>query len=122
MLAELREGKEERMRLRVATNGTRFVVVSEPGARKDREGRQRQDARSGALLWEVSVVPIGDEVMKESMTLVVDAEPTGVSAGSFVEVVDLVAASWEIEGRSGTSFRAARVVPVAVSHSSKSAA
>src|SRR5689334_10651983 len=47
------------MRLRVATEGLRFVVVSEPRAKKDQRGAQRVDGRTGALLWEVALVPIG---------------------------------------------------------------
>src|SRR6476469_6627269 len=106
------------MRLRVATEHLRFVVVSEPRAKKDQRGAQRVDGRTGALLWEVALVPIGDDVMTESLTVTVDAEPK-VTAGAFVEVRDLIAASWEIEGRSGVSYRAAQLIPSTLSGSSK---
>lgn len=98
------------MKLRVATERLRFVVVSEPRAKKDQRGAQRVDARTGAMLWELALVPIGDDVMSESITVTVDAEPK-VAAGAFVEVRDLIATSWEIEGRSGISYRASQVVP-----------
>jgi hypothetical protein len=98
------------MRVRVATDGVRFVVVQDPAAKTDREGRQRVDQRSGALLWQLALVPIGDEVMREAFTVTVDAEP-GVTPGEFVEVADLVAATWEADGRWGIAFRAAKVIP-----------
>lgn len=98
------------MKLRVATEKLRFVVVSEPRAKKDQRGTQRVDSRTGALLWEVALVPIGDDVMSESLAVTVDAEPK-VAAGTFVEVRDLIATSWEIEGRSGISYRASQVLP-----------
>jgi hypothetical protein len=99
------------MRVRVATDGVRFVVVQDPAAKTDREGRQRVDQRTGALLWQLALVPIGDEVMREAVTVTVDAEPT-VAPGEFVEVEDLVASTWETDGRWGVAFRAARVTPV----------
>ena len=98
------------MKLRVATEHLRFVVVSEPRAKKDQRGAQRVDGRTGALLWEVALVPIGDDVMTESLTVTVDAE-LKVTPGAFVEVRDLIASSWEIEGRSGISYRAVQLVP-----------
>jgi len=98
------------MRVRVATEGVRFVVVTDPAAKTDREGRQRVDGRIGALLWQLALVPIGDEYMREAITVTVDSEPTA-APGEFVEVTGLVAATWETEGRWGVAFRAARVVP-----------
>jgi hypothetical protein len=98
------------VRVRVATDGVRFVVVQEPAQKTDREGRQKADQRTGALLWQVTVVPIGDELMKEALTVTVDAEPK-VSPGDFVELVDLVASTWETENRWGVAFRASSLVP-----------
>jgi hypothetical protein len=98
------------MRVRVATEGVRFVVVSEPAAKTDREGRQRVDSRTGALLWQLALVPIGDEFMREAITVTVDSE-LKAAPGEFVEVENLVASTWETEGRWGVAFRAARVVP-----------
>jgi hypothetical protein len=89
----------------------RFVVVTDPAAKTDREGRQRVDARTGALLWQLALVPIGDEYMREAITVTVDSEPT-TAPGEFVEVAGLVASTWETEGRWGVAFRAARVAPV----------
>ena len=88
----------------------RFVVVAEPAAKTDREGRQRVDSRTGALLWQLALVPIGDEFMREAITVTVDSE-LKAAPGEFVEVENLVASTWETEGRWGVAFRAARVVP-----------
>ena len=63
------------MRVRVATEGVRFVVVQDPTEKKDQEGRQRVDTRTGALLWQLAVVPIGDDHMREAVTVTVDSEP-----------------------------------------------
>src|SRR5664279_3110053 len=98
------------MRVRVATEGVRFVVVAEPAAKTDREGRQRVDSRTGALLWQLALVPIGDEFMREAITVTVDSELKAAPL-EFVEVENLVASTWETEGRWGVAFRAARVVP-----------
>lgn len=98
------------MRVRVATQGVRFVVVQDPAAKTDREGRHRVDGRTGALLWQLALVPIGDEHMREAITVTVDSEPTA-SPGEFVEVENLVASTWETEGRWGVAFRAGRVFP-----------
>ena len=86
------------MRVRVATDGVRFVVVQDPAAKTDRDGRQRVDGRTGALLWQLTLVPIGDACMQEAITVTVDSEPAA-APGEFVEV----------EGRWGLAFRAARV-------------
>jgi hypothetical protein len=98
------------MRVRVATEGVRFVVVADSAAKTDREGRQRVDSRTGALLWQLALVPIGDEFMREAITVTLDSE-VKVAPGEFVEVADLVASTWETEGRWGVAFRAGRVVP-----------
>jgi hypothetical protein len=99
------------MRIRVATEGVRFVVVQDVAAKTDREGRQRVDTRTGAMLWQLTLVPIGDEYMREAITVTVDSEPNA-APGEFVEVEGLVAATWETEGRWGVAFRAAKVAPV----------
>jgi hypothetical protein len=96
------------MRVRVATEGVRFVVVQDPAMKTDREGRQRVDQRTGALLWQLALVPIGDEYMREAITVTVDSEPKA-APGEFVEVTNLVAATWETEGRWGIAFRAEKV-------------
>src|SRR5664279_4742788 len=94
------------MRVRVATEGVRFVVVAEPAAKTDREGRQRVDSRTGALLWQLALVPIGDEFMREAITVTVDSE-LKAAPGEFVEVENLVASTWETEGRWGVAFGSA---------------
>ncbi len=108
------------MRVRVATEGVRFVVVQDPAAKTDREGRQRVDTRTGALLWQLSLVPIGDDCMREAITVTLDSEPKA-APGEFVEVDGLVASTWEAEGRWGVAFRAARVSPAKTGRASSSA-
>ena len=98
------------MRVRVATEGVQFVVVQDPAEKKDEEGRQRVDTRTGALLWQLAVVPIGDDHMREAVTVTVDSEPK-VASGEFVEVEDLIASTWERDGRWGLAFRAAKLTP-----------
>lgn len=107
------------MRMRLQTEGTKFVVVLAANPKNDQNRNQKVDMKTGAMLWQVTVVPIGDDFMREALNVIVDAEPK-VPAGSFVEVVDLVATTWEIDGRSGVSFRAQRVVPFAAMASAPS--
>ena len=54
------------MRVRVATEGVRFVVVAEPAAKTDREGRQRVDSRTGALLWQLALAGVPQMVSTRS--------------------------------------------------------
>jgi hypothetical protein len=94
------------------------ATVSQPRRRSraisdDHEGREdcvgvlvRVDSRTGALLWQLALVPIGDEFMREAITVTVDSE-LKAAPGEFVEVENLVASTWETEGRWGVAFGSA---------------
>ncbi|MFD3931482.1 hypothetical protein [Streptomyces sp. NPDC058614] len=49
----------------------------------------------------------------EVIDVAVPGEPAGLAEGVQLQVADLVAVAWEIDGRKGTSFRASAVVPAA---------
>ncbi len=88
--------------------------VAPPEVRTDAvTGRPRLD-REGREQWVVGVA-VRPEGGRGSDADVIDvtcaAEPVGVSEGMAVRLVDLWASEWSVEGRSGTAWRAASVVP-----------
>ncbi|MFE1960929.1 hypothetical protein [Streptomyces sp. NPDC059479] len=80
---------------------------------KDRDGNQ-------IYVTGVSVRQAGSR-RADVIEVATPGEPTGLAEGVRVHVADLVAVSWEIDGRKGTSFRAsgiAAAAPVAAPASS----
>ncbi|GAB2905573.1 hypothetical protein GCM10022245_46650 [Streptomyces mayteni] len=89
------------------------VCVGDPEPRTTPEGVQRRD-RDGRPQWQVQVaVRNSEERRAEVLEIVLPVEPAGLAVGVPVRLVDLWATDWEMEGRTGTSWRAASVVPVA---------
>lgn len=108
------------MRLPIDTSRLRFLVVApaEP-LRQYEEGKPREawaprkDASSGEVLWRVQLVALGDgdaEIIRVS----VPGDPN-VAQGELVEVDALTAQPWELDGRSGMSFRARAIVTTSAS-------
>ncbi|WP_255952214.1 SCO3933 family regulatory protein [Streptomyces odontomachi] len=84
------------------------VVPPEPRVNRD-TGEVRKD-REGNPTWTVGLaVRQKDGRRADVIDVTVSGEPAVISEGARVDVVDLVATSWEIDGRKGTSFRAAAV-------------
>src|SRR3954462_14915386 len=97
------------MRLPIDTTRLKFLVVApaEP-LRQFEEGKPREQwaprtNRDGELLWRVQVVALGDGEA-EGIRVSVPGEPD-VSQGEMVRVEALTAQPWEMDGRSGVSFR-----------------
>src|SRR3954449_2454795 len=97
------------MRLPIDTSRLRFLVVApaEP-MRQYEEGKPREtwaprtDA-NGELLWRVQLVALGDgeaEIIRVALV----GEPK-VSQGEMVRADGLTAHPWEMDGKSGVSFR-----------------
>jgi hypothetical protein len=83
------------------------VVPAE--TRKTPDGEVRRD-REGRVTWVIGLsVRQGDGRRADVIDVTLPAEPEGITEGTRVTVVDLTAVQWEIDGRSGTSFRAAAV-------------
>ena len=87
------------------------VVAPEPRVNPD-TGEVRTD-REGRRLYVVGVsVRQAESRRAEVIDVVVPGEAPAVAEGMRVEIRDLVAVAWEIDGRRGTSYRAAAVTPV----------
>jgi hypothetical protein len=98
------------MRLLVDTSQVRFTVSKPPEEKKDMDGRQRSDKRTGELLFTVQLVAF-DGTGAEVITVTVAGQPPKVSVGQDVHAVELEAIPWVQEKRSGTAFRAKDVRP-----------
>jgi hypothetical protein len=86
------------------------VVPAE--TRKTPDGEVRKD-REGRVMWVIGLsVRQADGRRADVIDVTLPEQPQGVAEGTRVTVADLVAVNWEIDGRSGTSFRASAVRPV----------
>ena len=101
------------MRLPIDTRRLKFLVVApaEP-LRQFEEGKPREswaprtDA-NGEILWRVQLVAMGDGEA-EIIRVALPGDPK-VAEADMVQVDALVAQPWEMEGRSGVSFRCAAI-------------
>jgi hypothetical protein len=88
-----------------------FMCVHPPEVKANpRTGEVRKDAASGESVFVVGVVAIRG---KDSSVIQVSVpgEPKGLGVGTALRLVGLEAVPWDVEGRSGVSFRATAVVP-----------
>src|SRR5215208_3511370 len=104
------EGRRSRVRLPIDTSRLEFLVVApaEP-LRQYEEGKPREAwaARTdvnGEVLWRVQLVALGDGEA-EIIRVAVPGDPN-VSQGEMATLEGLTAQAWEMDGRSGTAFRA----------------
>lgn len=101
------------MRLPIDTQGLRFLAVA-PAQRltefeqgKRREERRPRTNEQGEILHAVQLVVMGGGEA-EVLRVTVAGEPK-VTEGQPVQVEGLTAFPWEMEGRSGVSFRAEHI-------------
>jgi hypothetical protein len=103
------------MRLPIDTHGLRFLAVAP--ARKQtefekdtpEEERKPRTTRDGEILYTAQLVAMGGgEAQVIRVTHVGDPK---IQEGQPVDVAGLIARPWEMEGRSGVSFRADRIAP-----------
>jgi hypothetical protein len=98
------------VRVPVDTSRLKFLVVAEAEPlRQFEEGKPRaawapRTDASGAVLWRVQLVMLG-EGEAEIVRVSVPGDPK-VAQGEMVDVDGLTAQPWELDGRSGLSFRA----------------
>ncbi|WP_052442903.1 hypothetical protein [Streptacidiphilus neutrinimicus] len=69
--------------------------------------------RDGVPVWTVGVAVRPDARRAALMEVAVSGEPEGIQPGMYVDLVEPEAFMWEMNGRSGLSFRAAKVLPAA---------
>ena len=98
------------MRLPIDTSRLKFLVVAEAEPlRQFEEGKPREawaprTDTNGEVLWRVQLVALGDGEA-EIIRVAVPGDPK-VAQGEMVAVDGLTAQAWEMDGRSGMSFRA----------------
>lgn len=95
------------MRLLVDTAKMKFTVSKAPEEKKDQDGRQRADRRTGELLYTVQMFAL-DEAGSggDVITVTVAGQLPKVSVGQSVNPVELEAIPWAQNGRNGVAYRA----------------
>jgi hypothetical protein len=90
-----------------------LMVVVPPEPRVNLETGEIRRDRDGNLIYltGLSVRQRGNR-RADVIEIATPGEPAGLAEGMRVHAHDLVAISWEIEGRKGTSFRASGITPV----------
>jgi hypothetical protein len=101
------------MRFPVDTSRLKFLVVAAAEElRQFEEGKPREawSARkdaNGQVLWRVQVVALGDGDA-EIIRVTVPGDPK-VGQGEMVRVQDMTVQGWEMDGRSGMTYRAGAI-------------
>jgi hypothetical protein len=104
------------VRLPIDTSRLKFLVVApaEP-LRQFEEGEPREAWAprtdvNGEVLWRAQLVALGDGEA-EIIRVAVPGDPK-IAQGEMVNIDGLTAQAWEMDGRSGTAFRAQAIKPV----------
>ena len=98
------------MRFPIDTARLKFMVVAAPEELlqfeegKPREAWARRTDASGDVLWRVQVVALGDGDA-EIIRVTVPGDPK-VGQGEMVRVQGMTQQAWEMDGRSGQTYRA----------------
>jgi hypothetical protein len=88
-----------------------FMCVNPPEVKANpRTGEVRTDTATGLPVFVVGVVAIRGRD-SSVIQISVPGEPVGLGVGTALRLVELEAVPWDVEGRSGVSFRAAGVLP-----------
>ena len=98
------------MRLPIDTAGMTLLAGSQPEPVVDFESKAPRADENGEPLFTVQLVTISADGA-EVISVKVAGEPKGVTQGQQVRITGLVAIPWSMEGRSGVSFKAARIEP-----------
>ncbi len=99
------------MKLPVDTSGMTFMCATAPEPVLDFETKRPRADENGEVLYAVQVVALG-QGSAEIINVKVAGEPTATQ-GTMLSVHELVATPWSMGDRSGVSFRASRIEPVA---------
>jgi hypothetical protein len=100
------------MRLPIDTSGMGFIAAGVPEAVVDYDTRRPKTDENGVPLFAVAVMAMS-EGTAEVIVVKTAGETKGVTAGTVLRLVGLTGLPWSMEGgRSGVSFRAARIEPV----------
>ena len=98
------------MRFPIDTAGMTFLAAGPPEPVTDFDTKAPRIGEDGQPLFSLSLVGLGPEGA-QVFPVKLAGEPKGIVQGTAVKVTGLVATYWELNGRSGVSFRAQRVEP-----------
>ena len=96
------------MRLPIDTSGVSFVVAGGAEPVRDFESKQPKTDETGAPLFAIALMALGDGQPEIISVKVAGTAPT-LTAGQQAKVTGLVATPWAMGERSGVSFRATKV-------------
>ncbi len=99
------------MRLPIDTTSLAFVCAGEAQPVVDYDTRRPKTDDNGVPLYQVALVAMTDGTA-EVINCKVAGQPTGLTAGAPVRLVELVAIPWPMGERSGVAHRATRIEPL----------
>lgn len=98
------------MRLPIDTNAVRFASVRPGEVDVDFTTKAPKTDDQGRTLYKVHLLAVGAKD-QDIITVRVAGAPKGVGELTHVKVHELVATTWEMDGRFGVSFRASGIEP-----------
>lgn len=102
------------MKVLVDTSRKTFMASKDPEPKMAMGGKQQKTDRNGVPQWTVELFAL-DESGGEVIRVTVTGDQPKVTQGQPVRVDELEAVHWSNDGRSGVAWRAASIVPNAVS-------
>lgn len=98
------------MKLPIDTGRMRFFCVKAAEPVLDFQTKRPRATRDGEPMYEVQLVGLSDDGESGLFTVrLIGEQPPKVAEGSPVTIAGLVAVPWEIDGRSGISYRGERL-------------
>lgn len=89
-----------------------FMCVNPPEPKGNaRTGEMKTDLATGLPVYQVGVVAIRGRD-SSVIQVAVPGEPNGLMVGTALQLVGLEAVPWEVDGRSGITFRASAIMAV----------
>ncbi len=107
------------MKLPIDTSGMTLLCATPPEPVIDFDTRRPRADENGEPIYQLQVVALA-EGGADVLQVKVSGQPKGITQGAPVKVTGLVATPWSMNDRSGVSFRAAKIEPVAAAASSSS--
>jgi hypothetical protein len=96
------------MKLPIDTTGITFLAASAPEPVLDFESKAPKADENGEVLHSVQVVVLAADGA-DVISVKVAGQPKGVTQGTGLKVIGLVATPWAMNDRSGVSFRATKL-------------
>jgi hypothetical protein len=106
------------MKLPIDTSAIMFLMALDPEPVRDFDTKQPKVNEDGEVVFSYQLVGLGEGGAQLLTVKIPGAPAAGLKQGTTVKVEGLVASTWSMDnGRSGFSFRAAGIEPVAASAS-----